>query len=93
MAWGPPSKTSVNSTARGPQECWIYDRTYYGDGGGDFGVSRGVVHGENGGYYDARNFYPAPDPAQTLGGMRSNTVPVMRVVFENGRVVNYETAY
>ena len=93
MAWGSPSKTSVDKTAQGLRECWTYDRTYYGDGGGDFGVSHGLVHGENGDYYDKNNFYPAPDPAQTLGGTRSNTVPIMRVVFENGRVANYETAY
>jgi hypothetical protein len=92
-AWGPPSKTNVDYTAQGPQECWTYDVTYYGDGGGDFGVSHGLVHGKNGDYNDASNFYPAPDPAATLGGTRSNTVPMKRVIFRNGYVVNYETAY
>ncbi len=93
VAWGSPSKTTVNHTARGPQECWTYVQTYNGYGGGYFGISRGLVHGKHGDHYDTNDFYPAPTDAQTLGGTPSTEVPVKRVVFENGRVVNYETAH
>ena len=35
VAWGQPSRTKVDNTPQGIRECWTYDRTYYGDGGGD----------------------------------------------------------
>ena len=93
VAWGLPSKTTVDRTARGPQECWTYVRTFNGYGGGYYGVPRGLVHGKRGDHYDTSDFYPAPTDAQTLGGTPSTEVPVKRVVFENGRVVNYETTH
>ena len=34
VAWGHPSQTTVNQTARGPQECWTYVQTFNGYGGG-----------------------------------------------------------
>ena len=68
-------------------------QTYNGYGGGYFGISRGLVHGKHGDHYDTNDFYPAPTDAQTLGGTPSTEVPVKRVVFENGRVVNYETTH
>ncbi len=93
VAWGSPSKTTVNTTARGPQECWTYVQTFNGYGGGYYGISRGLVHGKHGDHYNTNDFYPAPTDAQTLGGTPSTEVPVKRVVFENGRVVNYETTH
>ncbi|MBE7156861.1 MAG: hypothetical protein INR62_00240 [Rhodospirillales bacterium] len=93
VAWGQPTRTETDNTPQKLREYWIYDRTYYGGGSGEFGVSRGIVHDENGEHRDKSNFYPTPDSAQTLGGMPSNTVPIMRVVFNNGRVIDYETAY
>ena len=93
VAWGSPSKTTVHNTARGPQECWTYVQTFNGYGGGYYGISRGLIHGKHSDHYNTDDFYPAPTDAQTLGGTPSTEVPVKRVVFENGRVVNYETAH
>jgi hypothetical protein len=91
VAWGAPSAKKVNNTAHGPQECWTYTTTFNGYGGGYFGISRGLVHGKNGDHYDTDNYYPAPDTAQTLGGTPSTEVPIKRVIFDNGKVVSYET--
>ena len=91
VAWGHPSQTTVNQTARGLEECWTYVQTFNGYGGGYYGISRGLVHGRHGDHYDTDNFYPAPTDAQTLGGTPSTEVPVKRVIFENGRVISYET--
>ena len=91
VAWGAPSEKTVNNTARGPQECWTYTRSFNGTGGGYFGISRGLVHGKNGDHYDTDDYYPAPDTSQTLGGTPSTDVPIKRVIFEKGKVVSYET--
>ncbi len=92
-AWGAPSKTSTVATQQGIRECWTYTQTFNGYGGGFYGVSRGLVHGKNGDHYDSDDFYPAPDSSQTLGGTPSTEVPIKRAVFENGRVVSFETAH
>lgn len=93
VAWGSPSKTTVNQTAKGPQECWTYVQTFNGYGGGYYGIARGLVHGSHGDHYSTNDFYPAPTDAQTLGGTPTTEVPVKRVIFEGGRVVSYETTH
>ena len=90
-AWGAPSKTSTTTIQQGVRECWTYTQTFNGYGGGYYGISRGLVHGKKGDHYDTDDFYPAPDSSQTLGGTPSTEVPVKRAVFENGRVVSFET--
>ncbi len=90
-AWGAPSKTSVSNSREGVRECWTYVRTFNGYGGGYYGISRGLVHGKDDDHYIADDFYPAPNDSQTLGGTPATDVPVKRVIFQNGRVINYET--
>jgi hypothetical protein len=91
VAWGAPSEKTVINTARGPEECWTYIATYQGYGGGYFGIPRGLVHGRNGDSYSTDNYYPGPDTSQTLGGVPSTQVPIKRVIFVKGKVVDYET--
>ncbi len=90
-AWGAPAKTSVIDTHQGVRESWTYIRTFNGYGGGYYGISRGLIHGKNGDHFNSDDFYPAPDTGQTLGGTPTTEVPVKRAIFENGRVVSFET--
>lgn len=93
VAWGTPSKTTVDQTAQGPRECWTYVQTFSGYGGGYYGIARGLVHGSHGDHYSNDDFYPAPTDAQTLGGTPTTEVPVKRVVFAGERVISYETTH
>ncbi len=97
IAWGAPSRTPVYHLRQRSFDFWFYTQISYGTGGGFFGVSRdfhypggrGHFQGDNSG---ADDFYVTPVYNRGLPPPQTE-VPYKKAVFENDRVVSFETLH
>lgn len=91
-AWGTPTEIRPGCDTGEPLDCWLYTHTFYGTGGGYYGVRRGLVYAPADGryHYDTDDFYETPVYIRGFGQV-STEVPYKKAYFEGNRLVAFGT--
>ena len=91
IAWGTPSEVRPPDQGDGQLETWLWTRTFYGPGGGYYGIPRGQVWSPKlrRYHYDGDDYYETPVYLRPFGQV-STDLPFHRALFDRHRLVSFE---